>query len=267
MSHRSIYRRILGAGTAGVPLSSHTSARASDQPGGQQNDRRRPGPGGGRGGPIRIAVLLDIKKVPVGSWAEYTVSQGGRIPRTVRQVLVDRDKTNATVEVIVEGRRGKTPQLAFTARKVVRMVVDLELKEVAPKEIVVQRSGAEPMALSTVQGPGRQRFSKLDPKNSLGSETVAVAAGTFETEHYRNIGPRGGAIDIWASNQVPPFGLVKMERKPGANAPPRRAAFGQVTYELVRMGTGAKPSITRPVKPLDPSLMQCTPGRPKQFKQ
>jgi hypothetical protein len=211
-------------------------------------------------------VLLDLKKVPVGSWAEYTLTQGGRTPRIVRQVLVDRDQANATVEVILQRNRGKTP-LASAERKVTRMVVDLELKELAPRKVVVQRSDADPIALATIHGAGRRRFSRLDPTRSLGSETVAVAAGTFQTQHYRDISPRGGTIDIWASNQVPPFGLVKLERRPSAKAPATRAAFGQVTYALVRMGTGARPSITKPAKPLDPSLMLCRPGAPKRSKQ
>jgi hypothetical protein len=258
-------RRTLGAATVGLLLSSRASAQPS---GDKESAPRRPKVGGGRGGPLRIPVLLDLKKVPVGSWAEYSVSQGDRTPRTVRQVLVDRDQTNATVEVILEIKRGKAAKLASPDRRVTRMVVDLDLREIAPKKIIVQRSAdPDPLPLATIQGPGRQRFSRLDPKESVGSETVAVAAGTFETQHYRRINPRGGSIDIWASSQVPPFGLVKMERKPGPNAPAKRAAFGQVTYALVRMGTGARPSITRPVKPLDPSALQSRLCPPKRFKQ
>ena len=128
------------------------------------------------------------------------------------------------------------------------MVVDLDLKESAPREIVVQRSDAAPRTLPTVRGSGRQRIFKLDPTKSLGSETVSVAAGAFSTQHYQDTNPRGGTIDIWASTQVAPFGLVKMERSPGANA--RRAAFGKVTYALARMGTGAKASITKPARSL-----------------
>jgi hypothetical protein len=261
-------RRILGAATAGVLLSTRASSRASALPGGgQQKGPRPPSSGGGRGGPIRIPVLLELKKIPVGSWAEYTISHGGRPPRTVRQVLVDRDDTKATVEVILEVRSRKTPQPASPDRKVTRMVVDLDLKESAPREIVVQRSHAAPRTLPTVRGSGRQRIFKLDPTKSLGSETVSVAAGAFSTHHYRETNPRGGTIDIWASNQVAPFGLVKMERSPGANAPARRAAFGKITYALVRMGTDAKASITRPARPLHPSQMQCPLDSPKQLKQ
>jgi hypothetical protein len=261
-------RRLLGAATAGVILSSRSSRRASAQPGGrQQKDPSRPRSEGRRGGPVPIPVLLELKKVPVGSWAEYTVSKGGRPARTVRQVLVDRDSMNATVEVIMEVRRRRTRQPAPPDRKVTRVVVDLDLKEIAPREVVVQRSGADPVARSTAQLSGRQRIFKLDPKRSLGSETVAVAAGAFATQHYRDTGPRGGTIDIWASNQAPPFGLVKMERSPGANSPARRAVFGKVTYALVRMGTGAKASITRAARPLHPSQMQCPLDVSKQIKR
>jgi hypothetical protein len=261
-------RRMLGAATVGVLLSSRGSARASAPADGrQQNEPGRPKSGGSRGGPVPVPVLLNLKDVPVGSWAEYTIVKGGRPPRTVRQVLVDRDDRSATVELIMEVRRRKAPKSASPAWKVTRMVVDLELREIAPREVVVQRSGSDPMARSTAQVSGRQRMFKLDPKRSLGSETVAVAAGAFDTQHYRDIGPRGGTIDIWASQQVPPFGLVKMERSPSASAPARRAAFGKVTYALVRVGGGGRASITRAARPLHPSLMQCPVDVPKKINR
>lgn len=257
-------RRTLSVATVGVLLASGASARPG---GGQPAAPRRARPGDNRGGAIRLPVFLDLKKVRVGSWAEYTVSRGGRAPRTVRQVLLDRDKTSATVEVITEVRGRKPARPLATDRKVTRMVVDVDLREIAPREIVVQRRlAARPTVLSAADGTGRQRLFKLDPKKSLRSETVAVAAGTFETQHYRDIGPRGGTIDIWASTQAPPFGLVKMERTPSANAPARRAAFGQVTYALVRMGSGAKPFIIKAPEPLNPDLIQCRVGSPKQTK-
>jgi hypothetical protein len=252
-------RRAVGAGIVGVLL----SARASAQPGGGKLEASRaPRSGGGRGGPIRLPVFLDLKKVPVGSWAEYTVTQGGRPQRTVRQTLVGRDKASATVEVILE--RGRSPSRAAIDRKVTAMVVDLELKEIAPRKTIVQWRDADPTDLSSVQDPRRQRLLKLDPTKSLGSETVQVPAGTFKTQHYRNPNPRGGTIDIWASSDVPPFGLVRLERKPGPNAPPARAALGNVTYALVGMGTGAKPAITKPAKPANPSLLQCRERSPKR---
>ena len=270
-------RRTLAAATAGALLALPTSRRTSSlawaqAPGGKEKARRQQRPGGGRGGPIRIPVFLDLKQVPVGSWTEYTVSQGGRLPRTVRQVLVDRDKTSATVEVILQRRR-QTGRPATQAAsepppsnsKIFRMVVDIDLPGSAPKKLVFQQASGDPVELPTDQGSGRRRLFKLDPKTALGSETVVVGAGTFEAQHYQDVSPRGGTIDIWASTQAPPFGLVRMERKPGPNAPGRRAAFGQVTYALVRMGTGGKTSITKPIKPLDPALMQCRVG-PKPFK-
>jgi hypothetical protein len=213
-----------------------------------------------------MPVLLDLRQVPVGSWAEYTVSQGGRLPRTVRQALVDRDKSSATVELVMEVKRRRAPQPEVTVKKIIRMVVDLGLDANAPKETVLQRADGDPIALPADFKSGRKRLFKLDPKRSLGNETVVVSAGTFETQHHQDVSPRGGTIDIWASTQVAPFGLVRMERKPGPNAPAKRAKFGHVTYALARSGTGATTVITKPVKPAD-ALMQCRSSGPKPFKQ
>jgi hypothetical protein len=238
-------RRTFGTSLLGVLLASPASA----QPGAGKQKVPNRGPLSGRGGRLRIPVLLDLRKVPVGSWAEYAVSQGGRMPRVVRQALVGRDQTSATVEVIMT--KGNPAQLGPNSRRVTTMVMDLDVKELAPRKRIVQRGDTAPM-----ECPGRERFYKPDPKKSLGSQALKVPAGTFNTQHFQDTSPRGGAIDIWASTQVPPFGLVRLERKPGANAPAERAGYGHVTYQLVRTGTGATPSITKPAQPLNPSTLR-----------
>jgi len=43
----------------------------------------------------------------------------------------------------------------------------------------------------------------------VGTETITVPAGTFETQHYRRQDGTGTS-DVWVSTKVSPYGLVKM---------------------------------------------------------
>jgi hypothetical protein len=79
----------------------------------------------------------------------------------------------------------------------------------------------------------------------VGTETITVPAGTYSCEHYRS---SDGAYDVWVSEKVSPWGLVKSIRK------------DVVTYVLTRQITDAKTKITGPVQPFNPmEMMQQRP--------
>lgn len=50
----------------------------------------------------------------------------------------------------------------------------------------------------------------------VGSETITVPAGTFETQHYRSTN-NGATADVWASTKVSPYGMVKMTSSDGTS--------------------------------------------------
>ena len=109
---------------------------------------------------------------------------------------------------------------------------------------------------------GMSRFLKPDAKSLLGKETVKVAGGSFSTDHYKVDGPRGGTIHYWVSKDVGPFGLVKLEmERPGG--PGDDDEGGKIVVELAAKGKGAKPELTKPAKPFDPSAFpRRGPGGP-----
>jgi hypothetical protein len=47
------------------------------------------------------------------------------------------------------------------------------------------------------------------PGVKVGVETITVPAGTFVCDHYRKQEPQG-TVDVWISDKVPPYGMVKM---------------------------------------------------------
>ena len=234
------------------------------------------------GGLPATPVGTALDKVPVGTWAEYNIKRGDNPPRKLRQALVGKEGGAFVIETRSENGRGE--------KVLARTVVDADpSKEGGVKKSVIQMGDSDPMEMPTggmsrPGGPGggaapaaggegnaegrrgggmrgTARYLKPDPKNLVGKETIKVAGGSFATEHYKGEGPRGGTIEYWVSKDVGPFGLVKMEvDRPGGGPGGGDGDGGKVLVELVAKGKGAKPEITKPVKPFDPSVMQGRGG-------
>lgn len=193
-----------------------------------------------------MPMVVDLKKVEVGSWASYSMKVGEGTMST-KTALVARDASSVTMETSVEGG-----MLAMMGGKMtMKVVMDPDPTTAAKpvKQAVMQIGDQEPMlAPDTMQA---QKYSKPDPSTLVGKETIKVAAGSFKTAHYRNKTEQGAA-DVWVSEDVLPTGLVKLV------TPPMQAGGQQVpgmTMELAATGKGAKPSITKAPGPFDPQKM------------
>ena len=90
-------------------------------------------------------------------------------------------------------------------------------------------------------GKAQQRMNdEMSQWTQVGTESVTVPAGTFSCQHWKK---NGGSGEIWASDKVSPFGMVK-------------EVDGSSTQVLVKVITDAKDHITGPVSPFDPQLFQ-----------
>ena len=86
--------------------------------------------------------------------------------------------------------------------------------------------------------------------HSVGTETITVPAGTFSCEHWRNDKNKS---DIWTSDKVTPFGMVKSVSGHGD------------TQVLVKILDNATDRITGPVKQFDmQEMMQQMQQRRQQ---
>lgn len=195
------------------------------------------------GAPLPVAT--DLKTVPVGSWSQYRVSDGGQTNVNVRIALVARAGQEAQVETQVTGG-----PMGPTGKTTMRMTVPTDTKAGAsPHGHVIQVGDNDPMELPAQMAAASQPFTKPDPKKKVGSETVTVPAGTFKVDHYRDKAVDGrGAVDFWIAANVLPFGMVKMVSAGNATG-------GTVTMELTAKGADAKPTVTKPPKPFDPQAM------------
>jgi hypothetical protein len=195
-------------------------------------------------------LALDLKKVPVGAWSEYTMSLGaGQQAMTIksRWALVARDANSNTLETTIEGG-----PMAAAGKMVMKMVlVPDPVKSDRPvKQMVMKLGDRDPMEMPLdMPGMPAQRFEKPDPKKMVGKEQLKVAGGTFKVGHYRDV-----TIDAWISEQITPLGLVKLTTtpKPGATGQNGQPVL-PMRMELVGRGNDAKPTITKGAKPFDPA--------------
>jgi hypothetical protein len=190
-----------------------------------------------------MPLVVDLQKVPVGSWADYKVSVGS-LAFTSRWALVARDAKSNTVEMTTTGK-------AIAKPIILRVVLpaDPTSGEKLPKPMVVQLGDEAPMLVpKDMPAP---RFQRPDSASLVGSEEITVAAGTFKTSHYREK-TAAGTVDMWVSDAVDPIGVVKVVNAPQVDkgAPPAMQAAG-FTQELAATGKGVKASITKKPQPYD----------------
>lgn len=104
--------------------------------------------------------------------------------------------------------------------------------EVFQQRAVIQMAGQPPVEMSMMMRGQNKEGHKVDIRaeaQKLGTETITTSAGTFSCEHWRTTKDNS---DVWMSDKVKPWGLVKMQSK----------SSGTVT--LSKLITGAKTHIT-----------------------
>jgi hypothetical protein len=198
--------------------------------------------------PPPLPMAVELKKVPVGVWAEYNMTVGQLPPMKARMALVAKAADTNTLEMIMEGG-----MLAMSGGKLaMQTIIDADQDKPEPiKKVIMQIGANDPMQMP-LDSRQQSQFHKPDPKAFVKGETIKVAAGSFKTKHYREKTPEGGTFDFWVSADVPPFGIVKVETLQKQAGGP---AQGPMKFELTALGKGAKMQVTKPALPFDQSKM------------
>jgi len=199
------------------------------------------------GQPPPLPMAVDIKKVPVGAWAEYDMTVGQLPPMKSRMALVAKTVDTNTLEMTMQGG-----MLSMAGGKmIVQTVVAADQSTDKPvKRVVMQIGDNDPMEMP-VDSKQQTQFHKPDPKSFVKEETVKVAAGSFKTKHYHDKTPQGDTVDFWVTESVAPIGLVKIEMTQKSNP----MINGPIKMELTGVGKDAKTIITKKAKPFDQSAL------------
>jgi len=143
----------------------------------------------------------------VGKGAEYeSTNANSPTPRTMEMGVIAKET--------VDGKEGFWMQIVTTGNKNQSMVA----KGLVTKDdfqfhrMIMQMQGqpAMEMPFNPNSGRGQQLHDAMNDWHSVGTETITVPAGTFACEHYKN--DKDGS-DLWVSDTVTPFGLVKQTGK------------------------------------------------------
>jgi hypothetical protein len=180
-------------------------------------------------------------KRTAGTYAQYKVTGGRQAGEgTLRLAFLGTEqkdgKTYERIEMQMNGMGGRREGPVAMQMLVPGWPFDSD----QIGEIVMQPPGQPAMRMpSEMMGMMRQRGGmpggaalqlreRCGDAKLVGSERVTVAAGTFETKHFRS---DKDDADFWVAESVDGFGLVKATGKDG-------------TMELVGKGSDAKSSIT-----------------------
>jgi hypothetical protein len=167
--------------------------------------------------PIEISIVgKQSVQGADGYWMEMT-AQDARMGQVVTKMLLVVDGTNSRVDQLV---------------------------------IMTPTMGAMSMPMTMMQGRGGAQQPKdirADATN-VGKESITVPAGTFSCDHWHS---SDGNTDVWVTEDVSPYGLVKMSD-----------TKDKTSMVLTKTLTGVQDKITGPVR--DMSQMMRGMGMPPQ---
>lgn len=166
----------------------------------------------------------------VGSGASYEMDEKDGKKEQVEVTIVEKDPSGGYwMEYAIPQKDGPMYMKYLISRQGNDAIVQHTIYQV-PGQPPVDAS----MTLSTqgMRSPKQNQNQKLDFRaeaQNLGTESVTTPAGTFSCQHWRMTKE---GTDVWLSEKVTPWGLVKMS---GPNSG---------TMTLARVITGAKTHIT-----------------------
>jgi hypothetical protein len=196
-------------------------------------------------GPV-LPMGMDIRKAAVGTWSEYTVTVAELPPFQQRFALVGRDAATHSVEMISQGGT-----MGPAGKAIIKVILEADpAKKERVRKVIIQVADNDPMELQQDPSRDKDQFAPLNPRKLVGKETLKVAAGSFATRHYRDKAA-AGVMDVWVSDEAPPFGIVKMR---GSASQGGETSY-PITLELAARGKDAKPVITKAPQPFDQSVL------------
>jgi hypothetical protein len=140
----------------------------------------------------------------------------------------------------VDGKDGFWMQIVTNTNKGQSMVAKaLVTKDDFQFHKMIMQMGGQPameMPFNPYSGRDQKMQEAMNDWHSLGTETITVPAGTFLCEHYKN--DKNGS-ELWASDKVTPFGMVKQVGKDSSMV-------------LVKVLNDVPDKITGPVTKFDP---------------
>jgi hypothetical protein len=158
-------------------------------------------------------------KPVVGSGGEYQMTTKDGKTQTFAMAVVGKESVEGQdgywLEWRMDSARGKM---------VMKQLMVLQGGATAIKRMIVQSPGRPPMEMPVgMMSMGMHHEAQGDAGTAghgtgelVGTESVSVPAGVFDSQHFRST-DNGRTADVWASAKVSPYGLVKMTSADGSS--------------------------------------------------
>ncbi len=201
-----------------------------------------PSKGYGRGPGAAVLPMLrtNPKTLKPGAWVKYSIytpSTGQAI--LTRITALEHDGKGQWLEIAITNRRRQTLVLRT-------LVAGSLARPGALLKTMIQPPGHQPLLLPARLAKRQvPRLSAKPPPGGklVGTELVKVSAGTFKARHFRRRGPGGVTSDVWFSQQVPGWPMIK------ARSP-------RLVLELVAHGTSGRSQVKGKPGKLDEKLLK-----------
>jgi len=190
---------------------------------------------------MRSPQIQGVWNPVVGSGAAYQVESKGDRKTELEMAVVGSEtyegKTGYWLEWTMQDPRSG-------GQAYMKQLIVLDGKQTGMKRMILQAPGQPPMEFPMQMvnrggQPSEQSADARDRAERVGNESVTTPAGIFTCEHWRL---KDGSGDVWISDKVAPWGLVKMTGR-------------ESNMTLVRIITGAKTHITGTPQNFDPMEM------------
>ena len=208
--------------------------------------------------PAHAQMGMDLFKPPaitkvfhpvIGKGAVYEDTTKDSKPRTMELSIVGKEtvdgKTAYWMQVYSNSEEGKT-----IVGKSLITPDDFQIHR-----MIIQPPGQQAMEMPMHMNAAHQQKMQdnFNDWHSVGTESITVSAGTFSCDHWHNDKTNA---DVWTSDKVVPFGMVKSVSPKGG------------TELLVKTLDNAPDRITGPVKQFDmQEMMQQMQQRRQQSPQ
>lgn len=201
-----------------------------------------------QGGFMRPPDIQGMWQPRVGSGGAYHIVNKDSKESDMEITVVDKE--------IVNGNLGYWMEVSLVQAKgpmYSKMLIVGGKDNTMTIRMIIQQPGQKPMEFSMdmanrAGGSTRSQADFLSKIEKVGTEMVTVPAGTFSCDHYRK---KDGSGDVWISDKLSPYGLVKSTDK-------------DRTMTLTRVITDAKTHITETPVKFDPAEMMKRRQPPQQ---
>lgn len=195
---------------------------------------------GMRGGP---PPMHGVWHPVVGNGAAYDMETKDSQKSAIEMAVVGKESVGGQDGIWMEITMNNT---RMGGEIVMKMLTVVSGDNTTTTRMIMQLPGRPPMEMPSQMAQGQHRTQPTDIRTTaddVGSESVTVPAGTFACEHYRM---KDGSGDVWISEKVSPWGMVKFQGK-------------DTSMVLTKVITDAKDMITGTPIPFDPMKLGAPP--------